>query len=263
MHHKVFYSLVFSLLIFTSTFGQLTGSFHYSLGLPQQSMAKNINTIHQGVLSVGYRLPAYLKFVQVGADLGYGGYARLTVPTEFSFGNGRPTKTNINYSSNSFVANGFVQFDLYRKGTFVPYVVLKGGVQNLHSSIYIDDPTDIDGCRPLENESIIADQTAIFNYGGGIRYDLGIPNYVRRINRHYIDVQFMKTSGGTLDYINAKKLTDHSVHTSTPVESEESRPLEMKFINVTSNVAHTHKVGEIFSTPLRLMDIRIGYYVEF
>ena len=77
------------------------------------------------------------------------------------------------------------------------------------------------------------------------------------------DVLATRSDGGTLDYINAKKLTDHSVHTATPVESEESRPLEMKFINVTSNVAHTHKVGEIFSTPLRLMDIRIGYYVEF
>lgn len=258
---KNFYSLVLSLLTFTSTFGQFTSSFHYSLGLPQQSMAKNINTIHHGLLSVGYRMPAALKFVQVGADLGYGGYASLSVPTEFSFGNGKPTKTNINYSSNSFVANGFVQFDLCRKGVIVPYVVLKGGVQNLHSSIYIEDPTDIDGCRPLENESIIADQTAIFSYGGGIRYDLGVPNYNRRISKQYIDVQFMATRGGTLDYINAKKLTDHATH--TPLASDESRPLEMKFINVTSNVTHAHKVAEIFSTPLRLVDIKIGYYVEF
>jgi hypothetical protein len=242
---------------------QFTSSFHYALGLPQQQMAKNIKAIHQGALSVGYRLPNAFQFVRVGADIGYGGYANLTVPTEFSLPNTRPTTLNVLYSSNSFVANGFLQFDLMRKGNVIPYAMVKGGIQNLHSSIFIEDPTDPDGCRALENESILSDDTKIFSYGGGLRYELAKPNFWRA-SKQFIDVQFLATRGGNIDYINTKRLTDHANHHTTVTTGDDgAKPLEMRFINVVSQVVHSHKVAEVYTTPLRLLEIRVGYYLEF
>jgi hypothetical protein len=248
------------------SFGQMTASFHYSLSLPQGNMVKNINAIHQGTLSVGYRLPQALRFVQVGADLGYGGYANLSVPVELQFENSKPTRTNINYSSNVFAANAFLQLDLFKKGIVTPYVLLKGGVQDFHSNIYVEDPADVDGCRALENESILSDETPTYSFGGGLRFQLPSPNYSNRINKHSIDVQFLATRGGNVDYINTKKLTDHSQHTVLPTPQttdEVSKPLEVRFINVNSKVVHAHKVAEVFTSPLRLLDIKIGYYISF
>jgi hypothetical protein len=261
---KKYFTLFLSILSLT-VFGQLTSSFHYNLGLPQHSMANNINAVHQGVLSVGYRLPNYLQFMQVGADIGYGGYANLSLPTEFSFGNGRPTRTNVNYSSNTFVANGFLTLDLFRKGIISPYIMVKGGVQNFHSSIYIEDPTDVDGCQPLENENILSDQTMAFSYGGGFRYRLPTPVFMPCVKNQYIDVQILATRGGSLDYINTKKLTDYAQHQHNQQQnlSSDAKPLEMRFINVTSQVVHDHKIAEVYTTPLRLLDIKIGYYIEF
>jgi hypothetical protein len=256
--------LVFSFSAFLS-FGQLTSSLHYSLGLPQGSMAKNIHAIHQGSLSVGYRLPKVLRFVQVGADLSYGGYGSLSMPVELQFDNSKPTSTTINYSSNVVAANGFLQVDLFNKGFITPYLMVKGGAQNFHSSIVVQDPMDTDGCKPLENENILSDQTMTYSYGGGLRFQLPTPNYYRRVRQQFIDVQFVATRGGSLDYINAKKLTDHSLHVAptTTATDETVKPLEMRFINVTSNVVHAHKVAEVFTSPLRLLDIKVGYYVQF
>ena len=260
---KQLFTFVFSFSFFLS-YGQLTSSVYYSLGLPQGNMAKNITAIHQGGLSVGYRLPKALRSVRIGADLSYGGYANLSVPVELQFDNSKPTKTNINYSSNVFAANGFLQVDLFKKAFVTPYLMVKGGVQDFHSSVFVEDPTDIDGCKPLENESILSDETRTYSYGGGLRFALPTPNYGRRVRQHSIDMQFLATRGGNLDYINAKKLTDHSQHTvHQPTTGEEGKPLEMRFINVTSNVVHAHKVAEVFTSSLRLLEIKLAYCVSF
>jgi hypothetical protein len=265
IHFNMKKALPFFLCFMTFTsFGQLTSSFHYSLSLPQGAMAKNINAIHQGVLSVGYRLPKALQFVRVGADLGYGGYANVSVPVELQFDNSPPTKTSIQYSSNVAAANAFLQLDLFKKGLFTPYVLVKSGVQDFHSSIYVADPADTDACRPLENESVLSDQTFTHSFGGGLRLQLPTPNYSSRIRQHYFDFQVVSTRGGSLDYINTKKLTDHSQHNQLQqVTGEESKPVEMRFINITSNVVHAHKVAEVFNSRLRLLDINVGYYAQF
>jgi hypothetical protein len=260
---KKFLTLVFSFTAFVS-FGQFTAALHYSLGLPQGSMAKNIHAVHQGGLSVGYRLPKALRCVQVGADLSYGGYGSLSMPVELQFGNGRPTQTTINYQSNVFAANVFLQVDLFKKGIITPYLMLKGGIQDFHSSIYVEDPNDIDGCRPLENEDILSDETMTFSYGGGLRFQLPMPNCSNhRVRQHFIDVQVLAIRGGNLDYINTRDLADHGQHVMPKTSDEDGRPLEMRFINVTSNVVHAHKVAEIHTSPLRLLDIKVGYFIQF
>jgi hypothetical protein len=173
--------------------------------------------------------------------------------------------THINYSSNTFNANAVVRIDLTRQSLITPYVILKGGMYSFFSNIRVDDPQDTDGCRALESKSILNDNTAALTYGGGLRYQIYRDRYTRCGGQRYIDFQVTNTRGGTVEYINTKKLNDHQHATATVSsgDGEEVKPLEMKFINVQSKVVHNHKVAEVFKTPLRLLDIRIGYFVTF
>ena len=258
---------LFALCLFTySAFAQMAGSLDYTLSLPQQAMNQNIHAVHQLSLNAGYRLPNYLRRVTVGAEVGIGNYANLRMPTTFNFEGSAPTNTHVNYSSNTFNANAVISVDLANKrSTLIPYVVLKGGVHSFFSGIRVEDPTDTDGCRALESKSITKDNTTAWTYGGGVRYQILKNKYFRPYRQHYINIQVTNTRGGTIDYINTKKLTDHQHHTppQNTNNGESFTPIEMKFINVRSNVIHNHMIAELYSTPLRFLDIKVGYYMAF
>jgi len=76
-----------------------------------------------------------------------------------------------------------------------------------------------------------------------------------------IDIGINKIKGGRLNYINTKDLESH-VHTdpnnptlTTPGKGE---PLNIQFINITTRTIHEHQVAELYNSPLRMLDIRIG-----
>jgi hypothetical protein len=250
----------FALCLMTvSANAQLSSSINYAASLPQAAMERNINPVHQIVLTGGYKLPHQLSFLTVGAEIGLGTYANLRVPTTFSFNNSPPTSTFVNYSSNTFNANALVRVDLMRKGLITPYLTVKGGTYHFNSNIRVDDPQDEDACRPLESKSILSDKTLAYTFGGGLRYQIFKDRYLRYGNLHYIDVQVTNTRGGMVSYINTKKLKEPHQHTAavspSPRASDgyEAKPLEIQFINVQSNVVHNHMVAEVFKTPLRLL----------
>ncbi len=261
-----FYALC---LITVSAYSQFSGSFNYSAGIPQVSMARNISPVHQMILSGGYKLPHQFSFLTVGAEIGLGTYANLRVPTTLSFNNSPPISTHINYSSNTFNANAMVRIDLTRDALITPYLTVKGGMYNFNSNIRVDDPQDRDACRALESKSILSNNTLAYTYGCGLRYQIFRNKYVRSGRQQYIDFQITNTTGGQMEYINTKKLKDPHQHDASVSSSQSSgdgdevKPLEMKFINVQSNVVHSHMVAEVFKTPLRLLDIRIGYFIAF
>jgi hypothetical protein len=257
----------FFLLLWTSTILQAQFSLDasYNLALPQGKMANNINGIHQFRLGSTYKLPKALKMINVGAEIGIGNYANLRMPTTFNFGNGNPATTYVNYSSNTFQANAVVSIDLVKNFLVTPYIIMKGGYQNWFSNIYVEDPNDLDGCKPLEKKSILKDHTTTLSYGGGLKYELNKKSSNRCGDfKSYIDLQVTTVRGGSLDYINTKKLAQHDNTATTPtVVGDGGKPVELKFINVQSNVIHSHMVAEMYTTPLRLLEIKLGYHVQF
>jgi hypothetical protein len=261
---KLFYILFFASFTYLSSNGQFTVNSNYTLGLPQQSMKNNINAIHQFRVQGLYALPDGLRNLSLGLDIGFGTYANLRMPTTFSFGNGNPTSTYVNYSSNTALLNAVVQYDLVRKKSVIPYVTLKGGVQRLGSRIFVEDPNDIDGCRPLESKNILKDNTAILSYGGGLKIDFSSLFSFREKGRHFIDLGVVQTRGGEIEYINTKKLKSHDHNAVTPNPlGDGAKPLNMRFINVQSNVTHDHMVAEVYTTPLRVLEIKLGYTYRF
>jgi hypothetical protein len=260
---KTFYLFILAICIMQNTKAQFTTAMSYNLALPQGKMADNIKAIHQFRVEGGYTLP-FFKNLNIGTEIGAGNYAYLSVPTTFNFGNGNPTKTNVNYSSNTLQLNGVAKLNIVKVMNFTPYLVVKGGYQKWYSNIYVEDPSDLDGCKPLEQKTILKDRTSTVSYGGGIKYELKNNSNCNNVNfKSYIDLQVTSVRGGTLDYINTKKLKEHDHNASTPIPSNEGKPLELKFINVQSNVVHNHMVAEMFTSKLRLIDIKIGYHIAF
>ena len=72
----------------------------YSLSLPQQKMADNINPLHSITGGIMYNLPGVLSRIQAGIVVGWGSYANSRKMQTFNFGNGTSTETWVNYSSN-------------------------------------------------------------------------------------------------------------------------------------------------------------------
>lgn len=250
---KLIYTFIFlSISIFSS--GQFYLSSGYSLSLPKQEMKKNIKAVHSLALSGLYRLPGKMDRVQIGADFGWGMYASTRKEQTFTFSNGDITRTDVFYSS--MVVQGGLQtrIDLLRNKAITPYLNGKTGYTSFYSNIFVEDPDDPGGCAPLDQRNIIKDGTIYTGYGGGLQIDWSIFSKNSRKNRGWIDLSVNNIQGGNLNYINTKKLVDAN---NPPVNSD-GKPLNITFVNASTQQLHEHQVAEVYTSPLRMLEIKIS-----
>ena len=232
----------------------------YSLGLPKQDMGKNIQPAHSLQAGILYQLPGRLKQLGVGLEAGIGSYASKRIDQTFQFNNNLASVVPVNYNSNTFNVNLQARFNLLPdKYKVIPYVNAKGGLYNFFSNIYIDDPYDADGCHALQQENIINDKTMYWSAGGGVQVDPGIFSPKRKHRGNVlIDISANTIHGGTLNYINTKNLQDEQTQ---PVTDPKSKPLNVQFINASTQEIHEHKVAQVYTSPLRLLEFRAGVTV--
>jgi len=171
---KFIFTLLLTAIFFSANSQQWKLTGNYSFGAPQQQMAKNIQPIHSLQSGILYQLPK-LKQLSLGIELGIGSYARKRIDQTFEFSPGVSSVVPVDYSSNTFNASVQARFDLLKNKYFIiPYINVKGGVYNLFSTVYIDDPNDEGGCHALEQKNIINDNTMYWSAGGGIQIDPGV-----------------------------------------------------------------------------------------
>lgn len=248
------------LLIFSSSFSfsqQWKLNTGYSLGLMQQEMKENIQPAHSLQLGVLYQLPQ-IKRLSVGLELGIGSYANEQIDQTFQFDNNTSAVVPVNYTSNVFNANLQARLNLVDETKFVvtPYINAKAGLYNFFSTIYIEDPHDPLGCRALEQESIINDKTMYWSAGGGLQVDLGYFSKKKKKNSVVLDFAANVIRGGTIDYINTKDLVE--VQTNNPT----SKPVSVDFINASTQSIHEHTVAQLYTSPLRMLEIRAGVLIN-
>lgn len=234
---------------------KITGN--YSLGIPQQEMEKNIQPAHSLQTGVLYQLPGTLKQLSVGVELGIGSYASEQVEQTFQFSNNTASVVEVNYNSNTFNANVQARLNLLNsKNYIIPYINAKGGVYNFFSNIYVEDPRDADGCHALEQKNIINDKTMYWSAGGGLQINPSIFSKNKRKGNILIDISANTIRGGTMDYINTKNLVD-----AQTVVDPGGKPLNVKFINASTQAIHEHTVAQVYTSPLRLLEFRAGVTV--
>ena len=251
---KFISTLLFGFLFFSANSQQWKFTSSYSLGLPRQEMGKNIQPVHSLQTGVLYQLPGELKRLSAGLEFGIGIYAHERIDQTFQFDNNTSTVLPVDYSSNVFNANLQARFDLLSDKNFIiPYINAKGGLYNFYSSIYIGDPEDDGGCHALEQENIINDKTMYWSAGGGLQINPTIFSKNKRSTKVMIDISANTIRGGEINYINTKHLMD-----AQTMNDPDGKPLEVQFINVSTQSIHEHTVAQVYTSPLRILEFRAG-----
>ena len=250
---------IFTLLLITIGFlsarsqqwNLITG---YSLGSPKQAMDKNINAVHSLQAGALYQLPG-IKQLSVGVELGIGIYAKETIDQTFQFDN-FSSVVPVNYTSNVFNASLLARLNLLPGEKLVnPYVQARGGLYNFFSNVMIEDPNDPYGCEALDRENILNDKTLYWSAGGGLQIDIAAFSKKAQRGCVKIDLGTNIIRGGTIDYINTKHLMD--AQTADP----DAKPMQVRFVNASTQDIHEHTVAQVYSSPLRLLEFRVGVVV--
>jgi hypothetical protein len=224
----------------------------YSLGIPRQEMSKNIPPAHSLQAGVLYQLPGALKQLSAGLELGIGIYANKRIEQTFQFDNNTSSVVPVNYNSNVFNASLQARLNLLSdKNNVIPYINAKGGLYNFFSNIYLEDPKDPVGCHALEQKNIINDNTMYWSAGGGLQIDPVIFSKRKHSGRVMIDISANTIHGGTIDYINTKHLID-----AQTVTDPAGKPLNVQFVNASTQAIHEHTVAQVYTSPLRLLEFR-------
>jgi hypothetical protein len=222
-------------------------------------MGDNINPLHSLNVSFLYTPKILSERFSVGTEMGFGNYAYVTKEQDLRFPDGSGIKTDVIYTSN--VANAAIVFraNLAAKGKVIPYLGAKAGIINFFSNVYVEDPEDQSSCEPLEAKNIIRDNTFFTSYGCGIQVDLSALAKKTKPGNFIIDIAINKMSGGNLNYINTKNIQSH-VHTdpNAPVDPGKGEPLNVQFINISTQTIHEHQVAELYNSKLKMIDIKIG-----
>lgn len=255
---KFIFTLLTSLFFLSASSQQWKVVTHYSLAIPQQEMGSNIQAAHSLQAGILYQLPGPLKRVSAGLQLGVGTYAHKRINQTFRFDNNTSTVVPVNYNSNVFNINVQTRVDILDQKKFyvVPYINAKAGMYNFFSNVYIDDPHDPDGCRALERENIIKDNTMYWSAGGGVQINPDIFGKRKNHSRVLIDISANTIRGGTLNYINTKDLMD--AQEATPPGG---KPLNVRFINASTQSIHEHTVAQVYTSPLRMLEFTAGITV--
>jgi len=250
---KYIYSLLFIFLSLSAS-SQFYANSGYSLSAPREQMASNIKPLHSITTGLLYQLPGALKRIQAGIDVSWGTYANTRKEQTFNFGNGSSTRTWVNYSSNVLQASLTSRIMILQDKKIMPYVSGKAGYNSFYSKIFMEDTHDPDGCKALDQRNLIKDGTITTGYGGGLQLDFSLFSKRKDKGSRYIDVSVNKISGNNINYINTKKLID----ASNPPTTTDGKPLNVKFINATTQQIHEHQVAEVYNTPLKMLEFKIS-----
>jgi hypothetical protein len=110
----------------------------------------------------------------------------------------------------------------------------------------------------VETDILKEDGTMIASFGAGFRWDLS--NLFKKMNegRLFMDLNANFTQGGYVDYMNTDAPDSANPHTHTS-----STDVEADFLNTQTQVIHKHHVGYLYTSPVQMMDYRLGIVFRF
>jgi hypothetical protein len=255
---KHLYTAIISSFLLLPAMGQFSAGSGYQISLPLEEMRTNINPTHTLAITGLYQLPSFQQ-LSLGFEAGLGTYAQKNMDQTFVFRDGSRTVTNVNYSSNMWQAAALLRFDLVRRSNVTPYLSGKVGYNRLYANIRVDDPHDIDGCRPLDRRSLMGDGT--MTMGGGVGFKIDMAAFSRGgwdRGMGWFDLSVNYLTGGNVSYINTRKLSS-----ATAVPNTGGEGINMQFINANTGNIHQHQVAQVFTSPLRMLQVQLSFFKGF
>lgn len=239
-----------------SASAQIKGGFSYSLSLPLHEMNQNIRPVHS--MNITFISPIKgLSKLSWGIEGSLGRYAAFRKDQDIRFPDGSGTNTEVSYSSNVVSGGILTRFNLFKEKKLNPYLLGKLGYASFFSIVTVADPEDDDDCRPLDRKTPVSDHSFFAAYGAGLQIDICSK---KKTKNTWIDISVSQLHGTKLDYINIKDIKDH-VHNdpNNPAPTmDKSVPLNIRFVNVSSQAIHEHQLAEVYNSPLRLLEIKAG-----
>jgi hypothetical protein len=238
-------------------FAQAELSASYSFFSPQQQMGRFIQQAH-GLQVQGLYLIPNSRFA-VGGSAGLNTYGSQSTRQTYRFSDGSSTETDVEVSNNFINFNLVGRADLLTSGAVIPYVTGQAGYNFYYTSLYIADPNDVDGCKPLENESLTKDGAFSVTGGAGVRWDLSTVLKKVGRNRFFVDFSANYTEGGRVSFMNVNIPADPDpVAHQHPVSRGDATPFSTRFINPTNQVVHEHHVGDVYTSPIQMLSFKLG-----
>jgi hypothetical protein len=225
----------------------------YNLYLPGGDMKKGFKAEH----GIGMEMLFALKkapFIWLGADLQVGTYGSSSRRETFTFRDGSSTETDVNLNSQIGNFGARMRFEKPRTDNskrLIPYGQITAGLLSMYSTLYVEDPHDEDGCRPLEKRTTVKDYTWYAGGGAGLMYDLSKPS---SRSRSFIDLSVSCIGGGKQEYANMGKVYETNV-----TNPSEGKPLNVRFVNVSTNEEHEHRVADIYEHPVKLVQVQVRF----
>jgi len=233
---------------------------YYTYSRPQERMGAFIRQAHGLQLQGLYLIPK-TPFA-VGADMGYNLYGMQTTRQTYQFSDGSSTETNVHVSNGFFTFNLVGRADLFKSGPLIPYVMGKVGYNYYLTDLNIENPDDPYGCKPLENTALLKDGAFSTTVGAGLRWDLGSVFKNAGKERFFADFSTHYTTGGSVSYMNVNIPADPNPvahqHQSTATADGVSS-YTAQFINPSTQVIHEHHVGDVYESPIQLLEFKLGF----
>jgi len=253
---KPFYLLIALIAITFSSFAQINGGISYSLALPLQEMKQNIRPVHglNIVFMSGIDKKSKLSW---GIESSFGQYAGFTKDQDIRFPDGTGINTKVTYTSNVLTAGVLTRYHFFKEAKVNPYLSGKLGYANFFSKVFVADPEHDDDCKPLDKKTPIKDHSWYAAYSGGMQIDISSKKKPKNV---WLDISISNLHGTKLDYINIKDIKNHVQNDpSNPAPiSDKTVPLSIRFVNVSTQTIHEHQLAEVYTSPLRLLEFKVG-----
>lgn len=246
---------------------QFAMNYSYVFNAPQNYMRSSLSNAH------GFAMEYYGNVkktnYQIGLAYHMGIYGYHTEPIDFTASDGSIVKTNLN------ISNAFNFISIYHKysfnkfatsGRLIPFIDAKTGWSFFRTKLYIADPEDVSNCEPLEQDIMQRDNT--WNLYGGAGFDYRLNGIFNPANddclmKSYFFVSFGFQYGGKVSYMNVDK--DDEVTAAHNHTSDDPNKTEFytTWVNTQTRIEHEHHTGYLFSSPIRMMQIKAGFSLRF
>jgi hypothetical protein len=253
---KPFYLLTVLMATSIGVSAQIDAGVAYSLSLPRHEMKQNINPVHN--LNVIFISPVKnISKLSWGVEAGFGTYAFFTKDQDIRFPDGTGIKTKVSYSSNVATGGVLARYSLFKETKVNPYLSAKLGYAGFFSKVVVADPEHDDDCKPLDKKTPIYDHSFFTSYGLGLQVDVSSR---KKPKNAWLDISVSQLHGTKLNYVNVKDIKNHiNNDPSNPVPvTDKTAPLTIRFVNVATQTIHEHQLAQVYTSPLRLLEMKIG-----
>lgn len=235
---------------------QVKAGLSYACSLPRYEMQNNIAPAHSLNLFVTSQFKNFRK-LSWGVEAGIGQYAFFSKKQDIRFPDGTGFSADVSYSSNIATVGMLSRFSFFKEAKVNPFLSGKLGYASFFTKVVVPDPDNADDCKPLDKNTPIQDHSFYVAYGAGLQIDISSK---KKENHTWLDISVNQMHGTRLDYVNVKDIKAH-IHndpTGAMPTSEKVTPLSIRFVNVTTQTVHEHQLAEIYNSPLRFLEFKIG-----